>query len=114
VSPKWSYRSLPLVRPLKHPAIRSEISTMIVWGVEDRKANRDAKNIYKILERYHPEPPRDQREEKKDLFEVELPTSLQGSELLTNPQFRMLPMLKGFVDARIVKKDYEWSKRRQE
>jgi pimeloyl-ACP methyl ester carboxylesterase len=114
VSPKWSYRSLPLVRPLKHPAIRSEISTMIVWGAEDRKANRDAKNIYKILERFHPEPPRDQLEEKKDLFEVELPTSLHGSELLTNPQFRMLPLLKAFIDARIVKKDYEWSKRRQE
>lgn len=114
VSPKWNYRGLSLANPLKHPAIRAQISTMIVCGVEDKKATRDAKNIYKILERFHPEPPRDQREEKKDLFFVSLPTSLKGTELLTTPQFKMLSWLEGFIDARIVQKDYEWSKRRQD
>jgi len=114
VSPKWTYRSLSMVKPMKYPAIRSQISTMIVCGVEDKKATRDAKNIYKILERYHPEPPRDQREEKKDLFFVSLPTSLKGTELLTTPQFKMRSWLEGFIDARIVQKDYEWSKRRQD
>ena len=103
-----------MIEPMKHPAIRAQISTLIAYGAEDGKATRDAKNIFKILERYHPEPPRDQLEEKKDLFFISLPTSLQGTKLLTAPQFRMLPRLEGFIDARIVRKDYEWSKRRSE
>jgi hypothetical protein len=114
VSPRWNYPGLKLVDPMKHPAIRARISTLITYGAEDGKAKRDAKIIYKILERYHPEPPRDQREEKKDLFMIGLPTSLQGTKLLTTPQFKMLPRLEGFIDARIVRKDFEWSKRRSE
>jgi len=112
ISPRWNYRGLKMVDPMKHPAIRAEISTMIAFGAEGGKAKHDAKNIYKILERYHPEPPRDQMEEKKDLFFIGLPTSLQGTKLLTTPQFRMLPRLVGFIDARIVRKEYEWSRRR--
>jgi pimeloyl-ACP methyl ester carboxylesterase len=114
VSPRWNYRGLKLLEPMKYPAIRSSISTLIAFGDEDGKTARDAKNIYKILARYHPEPPRDQREEKKDLFFIGLPTSLQGTKLLTTPQFRMLPRLLGFIDARIVQKEYEWSRRRSE
>jgi len=114
VSPKWNDRGLKLIEPMRNPDVRARISTLIAFGAEDRKALRDAKNIYKILERYHPEPPRDQREEKKDLFFIGLPTSLQGTKLLTTPQFQMLPRLEGFLEARLVNKDYEWSKRRSD
>jgi pimeloyl-ACP methyl ester carboxylesterase len=114
VSPKWNFRGLKLVEPMKYPAIQTQISILIAFGAEDGKVTRDAKNIYKILERHHPEPPRDQREEKKDLFFIGLPTSLQGTKLLTTPQFNMLPRLEGFIIARIVQKDYQWSKRRSE
>jgi pimeloyl-ACP methyl ester carboxylesterase len=112
VSPKWSYRGLPLKDPMKNRAIQQRISTLIAFGENDSKAARDAKNIHKILERYHPDPPNHEIREKKDLFFVPVETSLQGTELLLKPQFGLFPMLQGFVEARLVEKDFEWIKRR--
>ncbi len=112
VSPKWSYRGLPLKGPMKNRAIQQRISTLIAFGEKDTKASRDARNIHKILERYHPEPPKHELREKKDLFIVPLGTSLQGTELLAKPQFGLFSKLQGFVDVRLVQKEFEWVKRR--
>jgi len=112
VSPKWSYRGLPMLRPVKHPAIRELLSIFIAYGQHDSKSSKDAKILFKNFEKYHPEPPRDQLREKKDLFMFPLPTKLQGTRLLTDPDFGMLPVLEKFIDFRLTKKDFEWTARR--
>jgi pimeloyl-ACP methyl ester carboxylesterase len=112
ISPQWNFQGLPLVKPMKYPPIQKMISTLIAYGSQDSKSARDAKNVYKILKRHHPEPPADELREKKDLFFEGLDTSLQATTLLTTPQFGMLRKTQIFLLNRIVKKNYPWSKRR--
>jgi len=110
-SPEWSYNGLPLLRPLRQPGVRQEISFFIVYGDQAPKAKRDAKNTLKNLVKYHPEPPRDKIKELKDLFVISLPTKLQGTMLLTSPEFGMIPALNAFIDARLTQKHFEWVSR---
>lgn len=101
-SPNWRQNGLPLVNPLKHPAVREALSIMLVYGSQDTKAKSSAETVYKNLERYHPEPPIDRVRELKDLFDYPLPTTLQGTKLLVEPQFKMLPLIDSFIKARLV------------
>ena len=57
VSPYWNYRGLALAEPLRHEAVQEDISMLLVYGAQDSKGARGAKNIYKILERLSPGPP---------------------------------------------------------
>jgi hypothetical protein len=111
-SPNWKQKGLPLVAALKHPDVQRMLSVMLVYGSEDSKAKQSAETIYKNLERYHPEPPIDRVSEMKDLFDYPLPTKLQGSKLLVDPQFKMLPILDNFIKARLVDQPFEWVQRK--
>jgi len=111
-SPKWKYNGLSMMQPLKHVDVREKLSFMIVYGEQDPRASKDVRSIHKLLEKFHPEPPRDQRREKQDLFVIPLPTRLQGTKLLTDPNFNMLGRLDAFLDARLMDQDFEWVQRR--
>ncbi len=111
-SPIWKQRGLPLVAPLKHPAVQEMLSVMLVYGSQDSKAKQSAETVYKNFERYHPEPPIDRIREMKDLFDYPLPTTLQGSKLLVDPQFKMLPHIDNFLKARLVDQSFEWVQRK--
>lgn len=108
ISPRWNYRGLPLVGPMKHPAIQREISVLLAYGDQDRKVTRDAEVIHKTLKRFHPEPPRDRMAELKDLYFVGLPTSLQGAELVTKRQFKLVPLIERFIELRLGQKEFRW------
>ena len=110
-SPEWSFRGLPLLRPLRQPDVRETLSFLIVYGAQDSRAKKDAKLINKNLAKYHPEPPRDKMKELKSLFLIDLATKLQGTKLLTSREFDMLPTIDAFLDARITQKHFEWESR---
>ncbi len=112
VSPDWGYHGLPMLKPLRHPGVSQAISMLIIYGKEDRKSEKSAETIFKNLERFHPEPPPERRREEKDLFMVGLNTSLKGTRLLADPNFRMLPAVEQFLDTRLSQQDYEWIERR--
>lgn len=112
VSPEWGFRGLPLLRPLRQPGVRREISFCIVYGDQASQAKKDAKTVHKNLVKFHPEPPRDKMKELKDLFMIKLPTKLQGTILLTSREFNMLPILDAFIDARITQKRFDWVSRK--
>lgn len=111
VSPEWSYRGLPMLKPLRHPGVRKEISMLIVYGEQDRDAKKSAETVHKNLEKFHPDPPPEAGPEAKDLVMLKRPTSLQGTRLLTDPSFRILPNLEFFLDARLSQQEYEWIRR---
>ncbi len=113
VSPKWSHRGLPLLKPLRQPDVREKVSMLIIYGKQDRKATKDAFTIHKNLEKYHPVPPREERREKQDLFLVGRPTSLQGTRLVANPEFGTLPIVEQFLDARLSQQEFDWIQRRK-
>ncbi len=112
VSPKWNANGLPMMKPLKQRDVREILSVMIVYGAQDPRASKDAKTIHKILAKFHPDPPRDQRREKQDLFMIPLSTRLQGTKLLTDPNFNMLGRLDAFLDARLSVQEFEWIQRK--
>lgn len=111
-SPNWRQKGLMLVDALKDPNVRSQLSIMLVYGSEDAKAKKSAETVYKNLERYHPEPPLERMQELKDLFDYPLPTTLQGTKLLVDPQFKMLVNLDNFIKTRLVDQPYEWIQRK--
>ena len=113
VSPEWSHRGLPLLKPLRHPGVRQRISMMIIYGAQDRKATKSAETVHKNLVRYHPDPPPEEGPEAKDLVLVSRPTALQGTRLLTDPTFGVLPAVDFFLDARLSQQDFEWVSRRR-
>ncbi|NOZ40191.1 MAG: hypothetical protein GXP24_08195 [Planctomycetes bacterium] len=112
-SPDWGFRGLPMLKPIRHRDVRQNISMMIIYGKQDRKAAKSAETIHKNLERYHPEPPREKGPESKDLVMIARPTSLQGTRLLTDPNFGVLPNLEFFLDARLSQQNFEWVRRRR-
>jgi len=114
VSPQWKYRGLSMLEPLRQPGVQRQISMFIAYGEEDSKASKSAENIYKNLAKYHPEPDRDQIREKKDLFLFPLPTKLQGTKLLTTPDFGLYAQLEAFIEARLGNRDFEWIRRRSD
>lgn len=114
VSPDWGFRGIPMLTPLKHPGVREKLSVLIIYGEEDRQAAKSAETINKNLERYHPTPPPEQRREKQDLFLVGLNTSLNGTRLVADPSFNMLPIIEQFLNNRLSKQDFEWIARREE
>jgi pimeloyl-ACP methyl ester carboxylesterase len=111
-SPNWRQKGLPLANTLKHPAVRQDISVMLVYGSQESKAKESAETIYKNFQKFHPEPPIDRVRELKDLFDYPLPTTLQGSKLLVDPQFNMLPNLDNFLKFRLVDQPFPWVQRR--
>lgn len=111
-SPNWRQKGLPLVNALKNPAVREDLSVMLVYGSQDSKAKDSAETVYKNFKKFHPEPPIDRVRELKDLFDYPLPTTLQGSKLLVDPQFNMLPNLDNFLKFRLVDQPFPFVQRR--
>ncbi len=112
-SPDWGYRGLPMLKPLRNPGVRKEVSVLIIYGKQDRKSTKSAETVHKNLKKFHRDPPPEQRHEKQDLFLVGLPTSLKGTRLLVDPNFGMLPVMEEFLDARLSQQDFEWVQRRR-
>lgn len=111
-SPEWSYKGLPLMRPLRSPGLQSEVSFLITYGEQFSKAKKDANNLFKNLKKYRPDPPPDKVAEQKDLFMVPLPMKLQGTKLLVSDETNMLPDIKQFVEIRVMDRQFPWLMRK--
>jgi hypothetical protein len=85
---------------------------MIIYGAETASMKADEKRIYKLLERYHPEPPARQDAKPRDLVEVASPSSLQGSRLLSSMGKPMEDQIIQFLTVHVEGQDHPWSKRR--
>ena len=116
ISPRWNYRGLAVRNALQHPGVRSQISFLIVFGNQKQslRVARDSMRIHTQLERFHPKPPPQLAAEKQTLFLRELPTTLQGTELLNQRAFEVDLDIADFIELRIASQSFPWSKRRKE
>lgn len=112
LSPRWNFRGLKLVEPFKFPPIQQAVSVYLCYGANDAAVARDCRNIEKILNRYHPEPPSDQRA-KKDFFVDALDTTLQGTSLLAGREFDVAPRIAEFIQARLGLRELPYSQRKK-
>lgn len=111
VSPRISFKGLTILDSLKIRQMRKSLSVLIVYGKEHSKTRRDSERIHKIFSTDHPKTPQSEWREKQDLFLQGYPTALQGTELLTAPKMNIDMLIQQFIDLRLVKKEFEWSKR---
>ena len=84
---------------------------LFIVGDQDRDSVRDARGMYKVLEKYHPLPDDKDAEAKQDLFLMEYETSLQGTQILAERSMGVDKMILKFIDLRLVKKPFPWTDR---
>lgn len=113
ISPQWAYKGVPITAAANTPAVRSELSIMIIVGKGDSSSSRDAARIYKALEKFRPAPPEDPKEaaEKQDLFFDRPNTTLGGTKLLGEKSLKINPRIERFIDLRLAQKKMPWSDR---
>ncbi len=117
ISPKWSFRGLGLGAFMKNRYVCSEISVMIIVGKEKSSALSDAKRIFNMFKRYHPEPTAENKADKKDLYLGTLGTSLQGTKMLEGRGLNVRKYIAQFIDMRLSKssksKSFDWKERKR-
>jgi pimeloyl-ACP methyl ester carboxylesterase len=118
ISPKWSFPGLPLRPATGNPVVQSDVAMMILVGKQDPAALREAKNLYRAFEKFHPEPTGNDAQdirEKRTLWLIPLDTKLQDTKLL-DPQFGVADNIAAFIYYRLVKsdesKDWTWKERK--
>jgi pimeloyl-ACP methyl ester carboxylesterase len=116
LSPTQAFKGVTMREGLSVPAVRSELSMMIVAGADDNKGTQEAKRLHTSLVNFHYKPGKDKEEnaKKQSLFLVQPPTSLQGTKLL-GPGLPVMQQISGFIDLRLTKKlaEYPWSDRKR-
>ena len=117
ISPKWSFRSLSLNTFTKNPYVCSEISVMIIVGKETSSAMSDARRLFNMFKRFHPEPTPEDKADKKDLYLGALGTSLQGTKMLEGRGLNVRKYIAQFIDMRLSKssksKSFGWKERKR-
>jgi pimeloyl-ACP methyl ester carboxylesterase len=119
ISPEQlSFKGIPASRALQNPAVRSDISILIIVGKEEVKSLDEANRIYKMFEPGHPKPEREKEEERQTLFWDPLDTNLQGANLLDKKgkDLNVDKDIADFIDLRLKKSDpsktWVWKERK--
>ncbi len=115
ISPELSFRGLPTRKAAIDPHVQRDIAVMIVAGRQDAKAQSEAKRLYGIFARSHPEPVGDDKLDRQTLIWNDLDTKLQGTRLL-DPKFNLASVIADFIQRRLVKSDaaknWTWRERK--
>lgn len=110
ISPEWAFKGMNISLPMANEYIRHDLSIMLVVGKGSSRHLREANKIHKLFERFHPVPPKEERE-KQDLFFVPLDTKLQGTKLL-GENLSLEELISRFINLRLAKQPFAWSDRR--
>lgn len=115
VSPSRSFRGFTANVALQHPAVRNQISIMVIAGQDDRDSFSDSRRIFTTLEKARPKLPTDPDDLRKqqDLFFVTKPSGLSGTPLLIDPRVNSLREILYFIKIRLVanQDEYPWTDR---
>lgn len=115
VSPSRSFRGFTANAALQHPAVRNQLSIMIIAGQDDRDSFSDSRRIFNTLEKARPKLPTDPEElrKKQDLFFVSKPSDLSGTPLLIDPRVNSMRDILYFMRTRLIanQEEYPWTDR---
>lgn len=103
VSPPASFRGLSLQSALTLPAVRGDLSAMLVYGSRDATTASHMRRVHNTLKRARAPLPSnpDDAAAVQDLFQIALPTSLQGVNLLQSKTFQLEEQILTFLDRRL-------------
>jgi pimeloyl-ACP methyl ester carboxylesterase len=105
ISPETSFKGISIRHAVQNPAVRIDISVLILVGNGDNKALSEAKRVYSMLERDRPKPDPEKKADQQTLFFTPLETKLQGANLLTEKNLKTEEIINAFLNLRLVKSD---------
>lgn len=107
ISPPRKFQGITSQDALKNPAVRSQISMLVVAGADDSRAMGDAKRTLNAVEKFHTD------KSERDLIPYFPETSLQGTKLLNARGFNVPRTIAIFINERLVKKAdrFPWTDR---
>lgn len=114
LSPTQSFKGNSLNQTLTHPAVKKQLTLVLIVGRQDSKSFADARKINTQLENFRPEMKKnDVKNEDRSLFFFELDTNLVGTGLL-NEALRVKNGLANIVKLRLSDRseDFAWSERK--
>jgi pimeloyl-ACP methyl ester carboxylesterase len=121
ISPRQSYRGLTMHAPLQVVLIKRNVVWQLFYGAEDPEFRADARRIQEQLERFHPAvAPRtgpqvgNSQGTLSGLVVVDLPTSLQGGNLLSQFGAQIEAQIVSFLTAHVAQKEVPWFLRRNQ
>jgi dienelactone hydrolase len=116
MSPETSFKGISIRHAVQNPAVRTEISVLILVGNSDNKAVSEAKRVYSIFERDRSKPDPEKKADQQTLFFTPLDTKLQGANLLTDKNLKVEEIITAFLNLRLVKSDaakaWTWKERK--
>jgi pimeloyl-ACP methyl ester carboxylesterase len=114
LSPLNSFKGITIRDALKHPALESQLSMMIVAGAKDKSAS-EAKRLHNSLLAHHPKVSDDDEDrlKKQEVFLVQPDTPLSGTKLL-GPGLPVQQNIAKFIELRLVnrKSEFPWTERK--
>lgn len=115
ISPQQTFKGLNATGALTNEKFQEKISIYVIVGADRRRDLREAERIVNRIERFHPDPPREEIAEKKTLFFDKYPTSLQGTRMLGEDlalgNISLESRIAAFIKLRLVDKDFIWQDR---
>jgi pimeloyl-ACP methyl ester carboxylesterase len=107
LSPPSSLKGITIQKALTNPAVKTQLSVLLVAGSEDSKASGEVKKLHSTLQAGHAKNPDD-----KAIFLVQPDTLLSGTKLLGR-ELDVKEMIASFVDKRLVdrKSEFAWQNR---
>jgi len=112
VSPRWTFRGVPMQRALKVQPLKEHVAWMLIFGEQDTNTAADVRRkLYRQLERFHPEPTSPTGPPRR-LALVPLPSALDGSALLSQAGTQIEDQIIQFLTVHVAEQDYPWTQRR--
>ncbi len=105
ISPETSFKGISIRHAVQNPAVRNEISVLILVGKGDNKALNEAIRVNSVFERERPKPDPEKKSDQQTLFFWPLETKLQGANLLTDKNLKVEEIINAFLNLRLVKSD---------
>lgn len=115
ISPEQTFKGLAITPALRDANVRGELSCLIAFGTQSSSSATAGRRLYNTLKRSHRPIPEteEERQQKQDLFLVELDTSLQGTKLLAAPALGLADEIERFIRWRLVNRQgsFPWTDR---
>ncbi len=88
VSPPKTFKGFNANRALQVPAVKNELSIMIIAGQQDRTSFSDAKRVFSSIDKIRQKTVTDSK--NRTVFFAAKPTGLEGTDLLVDPRSNCL------------------------
>jgi pimeloyl-ACP methyl ester carboxylesterase len=106
VSPPKAYRGASYVEAVRQPAFKGEVASLIAVGEQGSAERSAAGQLEGMLSKYAESGAKNKKE--KLVLYANLPTKLQGAELLSNQQLKLSAAVDGFIKKYLVEKAIAW------